>query len=363
MKTAFSILLLWSFTHALSAQSLQETYANDFLIGAAINYRQAEGKDQEAIALISKHFNTITPENMLKWGPVHPEPDEYNFSAADKYVALGEKHDMFIIGHTLVWHQQTPDWVFEDSDGQALDRAALLSRMQDHISKVAGRYSGKINGWDVVNEALNEDGSLRQTKWLDIIGEDYLEKAFTYAQQAAPEAELYYNDYNLWKTEKREGAVRLIKKLQSAGVRIDGIGMQGHYSLEGPSLEEIEASIKAFSSLGIKVMITELDVDVLPRKGSEGADLNQNFETQKKYNPYAEELPEKVQQSLAERYANLFALFYKHKDKIGRITLWGVADHHSWLNNWPMRGRTNYPLLFDRNYQPKPAFDAVVEVK
>lgn len=344
----------------LASPSLKEAFEDDFYVGAALNNRQISGEDKQAVVLIEKHFNSISPENLLKWERVHPKPNEYNFGPADDYVALGEENDMFIIGHTLLWHQQTPNWVFEDEAGKPASRALLLERLQSHIVTVAGRYRGKINGWDVVNEALEEDGSLRKSKWLEIIGEDFLSEAFTYAHAADPEAELYYNDYNLWRPSKREGVVRLVKRLQQEGIQVDGIGMQGHYSLDAPSLEDIEASIMAFADLGVKVMITELDVDVLPKRGSLGADLNENYAEEAAYNPYPEALPDSVQQRLAERYAQLFALFHKHRDKISRVTFWGVADHHSWLNNWPIRGRSSYPLLFDREYQPKAALDAVL---
>lgn len=360
-STFVILLMLVTGAFLLPPPSLKEAFEGDFYIGAALNNRQISGKDEQAVALVEKHFNSISPENLLKWERVHPRQEEYNFAPADQYIALGEENDMFIIGHTLVWHQQTPDWVFEAQAGKPADRALLLERLQNHIATVAGRYRGKINGWDVVNEALEEDGSLRKSSWLEIIGEDYLSKAFAFAHEAAPQAELYYNDYNLWKASKREGAIRIVKNLQQEGIQVDGIGMQGHYGLDTPSIEDIEASILAFSDLGVKVMVTELDIDVLPKRGSLGADLNENYEGSAIYNPYPEALPDSVQERLAERYAELFALFHKHKDKISRVTFWGVADHHSWLNNWPIRGRTSYPLLFGSDYQPKPAFEAVIE--
>jgi endo-1,4-beta-xylanase len=341
---------------------LKEVFEDHFLVGAALNYPQSTGKDERSAELVKKHFNTISPENLLKWGPVHPQPDEYNFGPADSYVEFGEQHDMFIVGHALVWHQQTPDWVFEDENGNAASREQLLQRMEEHISTVAGRYKGRIDGWDVVNEALEEDGSLRQSKWLEIVGEDFLQKAFAFARQADPEAELYYNDYNLWKESKRIGAVRLVRQLQEQGIQVDGIGMQGHYGITYPSVEEIEASILAYAELGVKVMVTELDIDILPNpSGRQGADIAMRFEEEEGYNPYPDGLPDSVQQQLADRYAEIFEVFDRHRDKISRVTFWGVADHHSWLNNWPMPGRTSYPMLFDRNFEPKPAYEAVVE--
>lgn len=341
---------------------LKEVFEDHFHVGAALNYPQATGEDERSVSLVKEHFNSISPENLLKWGPVHPQPDEYNFGPADSYVEFGEQNDMFIVGHALVWHQQTPDWVFEDENGNAASREQLLQRMEEHISTVAGRYKGRIDGWDVVNEALEEDGSLRQSKWLEIIGEDFLQKAFEFARQADPEAELYYNDYNLWKESKRNGAVRLVRNLQEQGIQVDGIGMQGHYGITYPSVEEIEASILAYAELGVKVMITEMDIDVLPNpSGRQGADIAMTFEAEEGYNPYEAGLPDSVQQQLTDRYAEIFEVFHRHRDKISRVTFWGVADQHSWLNDWPMQGRTSYPMLFDREYQPKPAYEAVVE--
>lgn len=341
---------------------LKEVFENHFHVGAALNHQQATGQDERSVQLVQEHFNTISPENLLKWGPVHPQPDEYNFGPADSYVEFGEQNDMFIVGHALVWHQQTPDWVFEDENGNAASREQLLRRMEDHISTVAGRYKGRIDGWDVVNEALEEDGSLRQSKWLEIAGEDFLAKAFEFAREADPAAELYYNDYNLWKESKRNGAVRLVSKLQEQGIQVDGIGMQGHYGITYPSVEEIEASILAYAELGVKVMITEMDIDILPNpSGRQGADIAMTFEPAEGYNPYESGLPDSVQEQLTARYAEIFEVFNRHRDKISRVTFWGVADHHSWLNNWPMSGRTSYPMLFDRNFEPKPAYEAVIQ--
>ena len=349
-------------TAAEAPVTLKEAFEGDFYVGAALNGRQVSGNDPQALTIIENQFNTISPENLLKWESVHPQPDVYNFGPADNYVALGEKNNMFVVGHTLVWHNQTPKWVFEDEKGNPVSREVLLKRMEDHIKTVAGRYKGKIDSWDVVNEALNDDGTLRQSKWMQIIGEDYLQKAFVFAREADPEMELYYNDYNLWKPEKRAGAVRLVRSLQEKGIKVDGIGMQGHYGLNAPSLEDIEASIKAFSDLGVKVSFTEVDIDVLPNpSGRAGADIDATFEFDERYNVYTTGLPDSVQQQLTNRYADLFALFRKHSDKIDRVTFWGVTDNDSWLNNWPIRGRTSYPMLFDRQYQPKPAFNAVLE--
>jgi endo-1,4-beta-xylanase len=341
--------------------SLKAVYAKHFLVGAALNDDIASGKDAGAAAIAAQQFNTITAENVMKWEKIHPQPDKYDFQAADRFVEFGQKNNMFIIGHTLVWQQQTPASAFEDKDGKLLGRDAMLARLKDHIFTVMGRYKGKVKGWDVVNEALEDDGPLRKTKWTETIGEDFIEKAFEYAHQADPDAELYYNDYSNDKPAKRDATVKLVKELQAKGLRIDGVGIQGHWGMNYPASHELEAFINAIAALGVKVMVTELDIDVLPAAFNyRGADITKNAELKKELNPYADGLPQEMQQKLAARYAELFAILLKHKN-VSRVTLWGVYDKTSWLNNWPIRGRTSYPLLFDRNYQPKPAFDAVIK--
>lgn len=365
-KLATKMLLALMFAvpavQAVAEPALKTVFAGDFDIGAALNQTQIFGKTPDETALIVKHFNSITPENILKWQSVHPRPDQYNFEPADQYVEMGQKNEMFIVGHTLIWHNQTPDWVFEDADGKPVDRTTLLKRMKEHIHAVVGRYKGRIHGWDVVNEAIEEDGSLRKTKWLQIIGDDYIAKAFEYAHQADPDAELYYNDYNMCDQKHRDGVIRLVKNLQVKGLRIDAIGMQGHWSLDYPSLREADQSIMAFAELGVQIMITELDLTVLPSAWQHGgADITQNEELKKELNPYSSGLPVEMQEKLALRYADCFSLFRKHADKISRVTFWGVQNGNSWRNNWPVRGRTDYALLFDRNCHPTPAFNAVVE--
>ena len=345
---------------AQKQQALKDVFKNDFKIGAALNRRQISESDVRGAEIVKTHFNSITPENILKWALVHPEPTRYDFAASDRFVEFGEKHGMFIVGHTLVWHNQTPAWVFQDEKGNTLDRETLLKRMREHIFTVVGRYKGRINGWDVVNEALNQDGTMRQSPWFKIIGEDYLVKAFQFAHEADPSAELYYNDYDLELPAKRAGGVELIKKLKAAGVSISGVGLQNHNQMEWPSAADEDATITAFSSLGLKVHITELDVDVLPRTTKPGADYAVDDPVTPKLNPYVGGLPDAMQLALAKRYAELFRVYLKHRDAIERVTFWGVADGDSWLNNWPMKGRTNYPLLFDRAGRTKAAFDAVI---
>ena len=362
-RILYILIAIAAFTlNAASQTTLKDAYKKHFLIGAALNRDQFSEKDKRGADIVKKQFNSITPENVLKWGLVHPQPDQYAFEAPDQYVAFGVKNKMFIIGHTLVWHNQTPSWVFEDANGKPLTRDALLARLRDHIHTVVGRYKGKIKGWDVVNEALNEDGTMRKTKWLEIIGEDYLAKAFQFAHEADPKAELYYNDYSLENEPKRNGAFALIKKLLAQKVPVVGVGLQGHNRMTWPTLEQQDATITAFADLGMKVMITELDVEMLPRDlQNQAADVTLNITFNEKLNPYVNGLPADVLRAQAKRYADLFAVYLKHKRSISRVTFWGVTDGDSWLNGWPIRGRTNHPLLFNRDGKPKPAFDAVIK--
>jgi endo-1,4-beta-xylanase len=345
-----------------SPTSLKDAYKGDFVIGAAMNEAQITGQDVRGDALITAQFNSISPENCLKWERVHPQPDKYDFKLSDQYVAFGQRNRMFVVGHVLVWHGQTPDWVFRDAKGNLLDRKALLARMRNHIYTVVGRYKGKIHSWDVVNEPIDEDGSMRQSLWYKIIGEDYIAKAFRYAHEADPQAQLVYNDYSIENEAKRKGADALIAKLKADGVPITAVGLQGHYRLDWPSLEQLDATISDFGKMGLKVPMTELDIDVLPRATSQQtADVTLKIEQNPALNPYVGGLPDSVQQQLAKRYAELFGVFLKHRDVVNRVTFWGVTDGDNWKNDWPVKGRTSYPLLFDRAGQPKPAYDAVIQ--
>jgi endo-1,4-beta-xylanase len=342
--------------------TLKDAFKNDFMVGVALNESEFEGMDPRAVAIVTGQFNTISPENCLKWESVHPHPGVYDFSTADQYVAFGEANHMFIVGHNLIWHNQTPGWVFRGANGAPLTRDELIARMRDHIYTVVGRYKGKIGGWDVVNEALNEDGTLRDSNWRKIIGDDYLVYAYKFAHEADPGAQLYYNDYSLENKPKRDGAVALIKKLQAAGIPIYAVGLQGHYKMDWPANTDVDETIKTFSDLGIKVSITELDIDLLPQPSpSQTAEVTENFRYLAALNPYTNGLPDSAQQALTQRYVDLFKVFVANRANMERITFWGVTDAQSWLNDWPIRGRTSYPLLFNRDYQPKPAVQAIIE--
>jgi endo-1,4-beta-xylanase len=363
------VMLLFTFLGCVTVQgqsqpyekevSLKSTFLKYFQIGTALSTAQFQEKDPSVTALISREFNAITPENVMKCEVIHPEENRYDFTKADQYVAFGQKYRMNIYGHTLIWHSQLA--LFAQ---KMQSKDSLLQFMENHIQTVASRYSGKIKGWDVVNEALNDDGTLRKSIFLEKLGEEYLVNAFKLAQKADPKAELYYNDYNIEQPVKRKGAIELIKKIQKSGARIDGVGIQGHWSIEGPPLADIEQSIIEYSNLGLKVMVTELDLTVLPNPWDlKGADVNQNYEGSPFMNPYPTGLPDSMQVKLTARYEELFKLFIKYQDKISRVTFWGVHDGHSWLNGWPIKGRTNYPLFFDRQLKPKPVYYKVLALK
>lgn len=357
ISAIFLFLVCSASSQSSDEKGLKDLFESDFYLGAAVNLAQVTGKEAGADSLLRLHFNSITAENGLKWGPVHPEPNKYNFEFGDAFVALGERMGAFLVGHTLVWHQQTPSWVFQDAEGKFLGKQDLTSRMEDHIAQVMGRYKGKIDGWDVVNEAFEDDGTWRKTHWYNLIGEDYIKIAFEKAHEVDPEAALYYNDYNVWKPEKRKAILEMATYLRSQGVRIDGIGMQAHYRLNSPTMDQIEQTILDIHEAGFEVHVTELDVEVLPRPGDvEGADLNVNLTESEEWNPYKNGLPGEVESQLVGRYTSILKLFQKHADKISRVTFWGLHDGRSWLNNWPVRGRTNYPLLFDRNKRLKQGF-------
>ena len=342
---------------------LKDYFRNDFYVGTAINTNTFTKPDEEMLGLIQREFNAITTANALKWGPVHPSEGIWNFDVTDKFVEFGNRNKMFVQGHVLVWHSQVPSGLFEDSSGNPLSREALLKKMENHILTLVDRYKGGIHSWDVVNEAITPEEGFRKSKWYEIIGPEYIERAFHLAHEADPGCHLIYNDYGMNNPKRRDFVVELVKQYKKKGVPIHGIGMQGPYHLNSPDISEIEASINAFAAVGMRVHITELDVDVLPSAGVGGANISDRAEYRKSLNPYTEGLPKEVSDKLSQRYEELFRLFLKHRDKIERVTFWGASDDESWKNNFPVRGRTNYPLLFDRQRKPNDAWFAVTSIK
>jgi len=355
-------LLLASCT-AERKTTLRSAYEGKFLIGAAVNTNISDGRDTASVRLLNRQFNAIVPENCMKSMYLQPAEGTFFFDEADRYVAFGEQNNLWITGHCLVWHSQAPRWLFADSLGNEAGRELLLARLKSHITTVVSRYKGRIRGWDVVNEAIMEDGSWRNSPLCRIIGQDFIDSAFVWAHQADPAAELYYNDYNMADEGKRNTVVRLIRHLKENGIRIDAVGMQGHLHLDYPAFTEFEKSIEAFAAEGVNVMITELDISALPRaKANVGADVSQNFDYQKELNPFTDGLAEEVETAWNNRYTDLFELLLRHSDVITRVTTWGVTDNDTWLNDWPIPGRTDYPLLFDRRYQAKPVVEKLIQM-
>ena len=348
---------------SVSAQGLKDAVGKSFLMGAAINVGQTSGYDSLATAVITKHFNSIVAENCMKPEALQPQEGKFKWRKADRFVQFGEERGMAVIGHVLVWHSQTPDWFFKDTAGNVASKELLTERMRNHIHTVVGHYKGRIKGWDVVNEAIEDDGTYRQSPWFQILGPEYIEMAFRFAHEADPDAELYYNDYSMSMPEKREKVCRMVRDLKAKGVRIDGIGMQSHNGLTWPSNEDYEASIEAFAACGVNVMITELDMNVLPNPDSfSGAEVSQNFEYNERMDPYKDGLPADVSKRIDQRWVEFFKLYKRHQQQISRVCVWGISDGQSWMNDWPINGRTAFPLLFDRQYKPKPMVQEIIRL-
>ncbi len=353
-------MLLALSASAADTPALKDAFADKFAIGAAINPGMTK-PDSPVHDLILQQFNSISPTNALKWAVYNPQPGVYEEAPADDFFAFGQAHHMYILAHCLFWHSQTPKWVFEGVDGKPATREELVARMRERVHHVAQRFGAKANAWDVVNEAYEDSGALRTSPWTKILGADFVPTAFRLANEELPKSvELLYNDYNMEAPAKTAAVVKLVQDLRAQGLRIDGVGNQAHWRLATPTIAQIDASLAAFQKAGIKVHFTELDIEVLPRNVN-GAEISAREKLTPENNPYPNGLPPEIQQQLAQRYADIFAVFLKYAGTIERVTFWGVTDRDSWLNNWPVRGRTNYPLLFDREGQPKPAFDAVIK--
>lgn len=348
---------------ASAATGLREAYKDDFLIGAALSVQIIKQQDPALIALVNKEFNSITPENCMKWGEVRHANGSWNWQHTDAFVDFGSKHNLHMVGHTLGWHSQIPDSVFMDKDGKYISKAELEKKQKDHITTIVERYKGKLAAWDVVNEAVGDDNKMRDSHWYKIMGDDFLVNAFNLAHEVDPKAQLLYNDYNNERPEKRQATVDMIKRLQQRGTPIHGLGMQAHIGLE-TNMQDFEDSILAYSALGLKVHLTELDIDVLPSVWNlPVAEISTRFDYTPERDPYTKGLPKKIETKLAKAYESLFKILIKHRDKVDRVTFWGVSDDASWLNDFPIKGRTNYPLLFDRQHAPKAAYFRLMDLK
>ena len=354
------VLALASCTpEAKKEKTLCEAFEDKFLVGAAVNQWQVNTTDEKLANLIKTEFNCLVAENCMKGEVVSPEEGVWDFKLADEFVDLCEKNKQACYGHCLVWHAQAPKWIFSDKNGNPVDKETLVERMKNHIRTVVGRYKGRVKSWDVVNEAIEDDGSFRQSPYYNIIGEEFCEIAFKTAQEVDPDCELYYNDYSMDKPAKRDAVIALVKSLREKGCRVDGVGMQSHVAFDTP-LDEYEKTIEALAAANCKVMITELDLSVLPwPNGNQGAEISNNFEYAKEMDPYKDGLPEEKDQEVTDFYIKLFNIYLRHADAIERVNFWGVSDGDSWKNDWPIKGRTDYPLAFDRNLQPKKYVEAI----
>jgi endo-1,4-beta-xylanase len=333
--------------------SLSEKYSEYFAIGAAIG--QSHLSDYDTV-LLKKHFNSITAENDMKPQRTINKKGKYTFEAGDKLVAFAEKNNIKVRGHTLVWYNQTDDWFYRDKKGNFLAKEEMLDRLQEYISNVLNHYRGKVYAWDVVNEAISwePDKLYREDiDWFRICGPEYIEKAFIFAREADPEVKLFYNDYNLIDSVKAKKVYEMAKDFQVRGIPIDGIGMQGHWTLEDVNTENLTRSIDLFGSLGLEVQITELDISIYPFY----------------HNVPRDQLPEQVREftkelemDQAEKYREVFEVLRKKADVVTSVTFWGVADNKTWLSNHFVSGRTDYPLLFNTNYEPKKVFEMIMDL-
>ena len=376
MKKYIFIISLLAMTLSVQAKSkkkaatptpgaLKEVLANNgILLGAAINQWEVAGEEPGAQQAIIANFNSAEAENCMKAEVIHPREGEYDWTLADQFIDFCQKNNITAIGHCLVWHSQPAKWMFKDKNGEPSSRPLLIDRMKEHIFTVMQRYKGKVKGWDVVNEAINDDGTLRVSPWSQLIGPDWIELAFRFAHEADPDAELYINDYSMAKPAKREAYLRLIKDFQQKGIRIDAIGMQSHNGADYPDLVEYEKTLEAYAATGLKVMMTELDLNMLPnpKNWDGGAEVSNKAAYEEAMNPYKNGLTAEAQQLFNERYLAFFGIYARHKASISRINLWGASDKNSWLNNWPIKGRTSYPLLLDRQYKPKPVVNDIIKL-
>lgn len=334
-----------------TTKGLKDYFKKYFTVGVAVSPYSLKSADA---ALILKNFNSITPENAMKMGPIHPAEDRYNWRDADSIVDFAVRNHIKIRGHNLCWHNQAPSWIFTDAKGDTVSKEVLLQRLRDHIHTVVGRYKGKIYAWDVVNEAVSDKPGeyLRSSAWLRICGEDFIAKAFEYAHEADPKALLFYNDYNEISPAKRAKIIRLLKSLQAAGVPINGVGLQSHWAINEPTAGQLDSTLHDFAQLGLQMQITEMDISVYPKE--------HNARPKKPGDENTAFTPEKEQAQI-EQYTSCFRLFEKYRKHISSVTFWNVSDRYSWLDNFPVRGRKDYPLLFDQQLKPKKAYWAIVE--
>lgn len=326
-------------------KGLKDYYRDFFPIGVAVNAHNIKGVESN---LILREFNSVTPENAMKWESIEPQQDRYHWKDADSIVAFAKRNHLLVRGHNLCWHEQNPAWLFAYKNGNQVLKDTLLQRLKSHIFTVVNHYKNEVYAWDVVNEAIDDDSTrlLRNSAWYQICGEDFIDSAFVWAHEADPKAQLFYNDYNVVRPEKRERVYQLLKGLLAKGIPVTGIGMQAHWSIYEPARNELTAAIKTFASLGLKIQFTEVDISVYPWEKKRRAKRVNEDDT------YTGMLKAKQ----AAEYKMVFDIFREYKKNINGVTFWNVSDKDTWLDHYPVEGRKNYPLLFDTSLRRKAVY-------
>ena len=383
-KTIFLSLSLLSLSLlsclAASAQGLKDAYRDCWRMGVSVNqwevaaethlkqgtdYSGAVSLDQTAdFPVITQHFDWLVPENCMKCEVVHPQPGVYDFTLADQLVNRALANGAHVVGHCLIWHSQCAPWFFTDAEGNTVSADELKKRMREHIYTVLGHFHGRVEAWDVVNEAFNDDGTLRRSKFYEILGEDFIPLAFQYAHEADPTVELYYNDYSMNLPQKVDSVVEFFRPLVAQGLPLTAIGLQGHLILDdSPYVTQYAHAIEAIASLGVKAQFTELDLSVLPNPyGFSGANVADRFRYSEALDPYRHGLPAERQQRVDAFWAEFFTMLLQHRDNVLRVGFWCLNDGNSWRNDFPVRGRTDYATLFDRQCQPKPTVQRLIDL-
>lgn len=368
-KIILSAALLCSL--GINAQNLQLRKlipSENILIGATVNqwlvasdlgltehqindpsYQLVGSRDQMKIEMgvVPSEFNCVTAENCMKSEVISPKKGLFDFVLADQFVQYAQKHNLTIIAHAPIWHSQCAKWLCHNEDGSLVSKDQLKENMRLYINTVYGHFRGKIKGYDVVNEAIEDDGSYRNSDFYKIMGEEFIDWAFQCAQEADPNTELYYNDYSMAEPGKRATVVKMIQRLKSKGIRIDAVGLQTHIGMDFPDFKEYEKSIKAFVEAGVDVQLTETDMSILPNPYT-GADVSTRFDYTPEKDPYKDGITADQLKPWQKRFKELFAIINKYSKNVKRVTFWGITDASSWKNDFPIKGRTDYPLPFDR---------------
>lgn len=380
-KMAITLLSMQAMAGVCNAQSLCEAYKDYWRTCISVNQWEVasvgEDKRENPITgftgvdqtghfpIIAEHFNWVVAENCMKIESLHPKKGVYDFTNADLFVDKARANGLHVVGHCLVWHSQCPRWFFRDDDGKQIGAEELKKRMKEHINTVLGHFKGRVEAWDVVNEAFMDDGSLRRSKFYEILGEDFIPLAFQYAHEADPTIELYYNDYSMNKAAKVKGIVDFFKPLMAKGMPLTAIGLQGHLILgEEDYVNQYDNTITTIrKELGLPSQFTELDLSVLPNPfGFSGANVSDNFKYSEKMDPYKKGLPNSVQKKADEFWLDFYKMLIRQRDNVLRVGYWCFNDGNSWRNDFPVRGRTDYATLFSRDNTPKPTVQKLIDL-